>query len=326
MANLETNYLGLKLKSPVIMASSRLSARVENALKAEKAGAGAVVLRSLFEEQILVELAQSEPEMLGDIHPEALDYYSSMMKDYKISSYLDLIRATKRELTIPVFASLHCIHSGQWVQYAKKLEDAGADAIELNLYIQPHNVSQTADDIENQYYEIIENVKNVVKAPVAVKIPPYLTNFYNIVSSLEKRGASGVVMFNRFFRYDIDIERKAMIPGNLFSSPEEISLSMNWIARVFGKTKMDISASTGVHDSAAVVKQILSGASTVQVASVLYQKNIEVIGELLGGLKEWMERHGYDNLEQFRGSMSKMKSKAPIEYEREQFIKKDMEI
>ncbi len=326
MANLATNYMGLNLKSPVIMASSRLSGRVENAVKAQEAGAGAIVLRSLFEEQILVEIAQSEPELLGDIHPEALDYYSVLMKDYKISSYLDLIRQTKRELTIPVLGSLHCIHAGEWVTYAKKLEDAGTDGLELNLYIQPGNISQESDQIEDQYLQIVQRVKEVVKIPVSVKLPPYLTNFYHMVSAIERKGVSSVVLFNRFFRYDVDIEKKERIPGNIFSSPEEIYLSMNWIARIYGKTKMHIGASTGVHDSAAAIKQILAGATAVQVASILYLKNIEIISEINEGIAAWMERHGYQSLHDFQGTMSKVQSKSPIEYEREQFIKTDMEV
>ena len=325
MINLETYYLGLRLKSPLIMASSRLSARVENSVKAEESGAGAIVLRSLFEEQIIAEMA-GVGKTLGDYHPEALDYYKSVAKNYKVSSYLDLISQTKEKVTIPVIASLHCVHKGEWVEYASKLEKAGADALELNIYIKPEDMASSAESIESNYYEIFKSVKSQVNIPVSLKIPPYFTNIYNVAGNLDRLKVDGLVLFNRFYRFDIDINKLELVPGQILSSPDEISLPMRWISRLHGKIKTNISASTGVHDADGMIKQLLVGADTVQVASVLYQNNVEYMGTMIDGLKEWMGSKNFKYIDEFRGKLAKVHSKDPIDYERVQFIKKDMEV
>lgn len=324
MNNLETYYLGLRLKSPLIMASSRLSARVDNSIKAEESGAGAIVLRSLFEEQIIAEMS-SVGDSVGDYHPEALDYYKSVAKNYKVQSYLDLISQTKDAVSIPVIASLHCVHKGEWVEYASKLEKAGADALELNVYIKPEDIHSGAQSIEEHYYDILKDVKKHVDIPVSMKIPPYFTNIYHVVSNLDKLGVAGVVLFNRFFRFDIDIDKVELIAGEIFSTPDEISLPMRWISRLHGKVKTNIAASTGVHDGAGLIKQLLVGADAVQVASVLYQKNVEHMSTMLDELNRWMEAKGFNYIDEFRGKLAKVHSKDPIDYEREQFIRKDME-
>ena len=326
MENLTTSYMGLTLKSPVVVASSRITSKVENCQKAEEFGAGAIVLRSLFEEQIIADMIKNFPEEAQKFHPEAVEYYETISKDQSIFKYFDLVEKTKKAVNIPVLASIHCVSEGEWVNYASKLEQSGADAIELNLYITPKDNRLSALDIETKYFNIVESVQSKVKVPVSIKISPYFTNILHLIERFDAMKVAAVVFFNRYYRFDIDIQNEKLIPGKILSNPDEISVSMRWISLLYGHINASIAASTGIHDSEALIKQILVGADVAQVASVLYQKDLSAIADLLNGLKEWMKKHDYAQLSDFRGKLSKVKSHDPVAYERIQFIRQDMEL
>jgi len=326
MINLETKYMGLTLKSPVIMASSRLSSKVANTQKAEEYGAGAVVLRSLFEEQIMAEIYKSEPEHIDDFHPEAADYYKNISKDYTITQYFKLIEETKNAVSIPVLASIHCISKGQWVEYATRLENAGADGLELNLYITPEDPSQNSTDIEAHYLDIIKEVRSRVKIPVSVKLSPYFTNLYQMADKIDKTGVSSIVLFNRYYTFDIDIDKLALTSGNLLSSEDENATTLRWVSLIYGRIKANLSAGTGIHNAQTAVKQILAGASTVQIASVLYKNDMKSLSDIVTGIGSWMEQKNYNYLDDFRGKLSKVHSQEPHSYERVQFIRQDMDV
>ncbi|MES0488781.1 MAG: dihydroorotate dehydrogenase-like protein [Leptospirales bacterium] len=326
MINLETKYMGLTLKSPLIMASSRLSSKIANTQKAEEYGAGAVILRSLFEEQIMAEIYKGEPDNIAEYHPEAADYYNNIAKDYSISKYFKLIEETKNAVEMPVLASIHCISKGQWIEYATRLENAGADGLELNLYITPDNPSQNSTDIEAHYLDIIKEVQSRVKIPVAVKLSPYFTNLYQMAEKIDKTGVSSIVLFNRYYTFDIDVDKMALTSGNLLSSEDENSTTLRWVSLIYGRIKADLSAGTGIHNAKTAIKQMLAGASTVQVASVLYKNDMKSLSEIVTGIGSWMQEKGFNYTEEFRGKLSKVQSKEPYSYERVQFIRQDMDV
>jgi len=325
MASLKAKYLGLELKTPLVIASSRITGSLENCKTLEEYGAGAIVTRSLFEEQITGEISRHLSGAEENIHPEAVDYFQNLFKGISAKSYLGHIERCKKSVGIPIIASLHCTTKGKWVEFASECEKAGADALELNLYISPQNGAQRGADLEKIYMEISHEIKSRIKIPVAMKLPPYFTNTMNMVFQLDQSGIDGFVLFNRYYRFDFNIEDLKLIQGNVFSSPEEFALPLRWITLLSGKIHGSISASTGVHDYSSLIKLILAGAHTVQLASVLYLKEIKIIVEIINDIKLWMARKGFENLDQFRGLMAQVKSREPYNYERIQFIKNDME-
>jgi len=325
MVSLNTKYLGLDLKNPLVIASSRITGSLENCKNLEEYGAGAIVIRSLFEEQVTGEISRLFSGTEENIHPEAVDYVQNLLKRVSTKSYLDYIEKCKKSIGIPIIPSLHCTTKGKWIEFATQCEKAGADALELNLYISPQNGAQRGADLEKKYIDISEEIKSRIKIPVAMKLPPYFTNTMNMVFQLDQSGIDGFVLFNRYYRFDFNIEDLKIIQGNVFSSPEEFALPLRWITLLSGKIHGSISASTGVHDYSTFIKLILAGAHTVQLASVLYIKDIKIIVEIINDIKLWMSRKGFENLDQFRGLMAQVKNRQPYIYERIQFIKNDME-
>lgn len=319
MPNLEVNYLGLKLKNPVIVSSSGLTGTVDKIRLLEQAGAGAVVLKSLFEEQINFEAGSL---MEDHSYPEAGDYIRNYTKSHSVGNYLDLIEEAKKSVTLPVIASINCISASEWTGFARKIEEAGADALELNVYFIPTDKFTPSAGFENIYYELVRKVTGIVSIPVSIKLGNHFTNVLALVDRLYALGAKGVVLFNRFYEPDIDIERMRLTSADVFSNPSDLRHVLRWIALVSDKVSLiDISASTGVHSYEAVVKQLLAGARTVQVCSLLYRKGIKEIAGLVGGLEEWMKRKGYGSVEEFRGRMTYRNIPDPSVYERSQFMK-----
>ncbi len=321
--NLSVNYLGLKLKSPVVVGSSSLTTSIANLKKIENSGAGAVVLKSIFEEEIYNEY-RSILEKEKDLEfPDVrfLDYYDYKIKEDNIKKYLDLIKTAKSTVNIPVIASINCVSSWEWNFFAKKLEEAGADAIELNMFILPSDFTKTADEIEQTYLNIIAKIKEAVKIPIAVKLSYYFADLAAFVKRVSESGVDGVVLFNRFFHPDFDIENFKIIPSNVLSRSSDLAISLRWMSILSGRMGCDLIASTGVHDGASVIKEILAGANAVQVVSALYKNGIESISDMLQEIKEWMEKHGFENLDDFRGKMSQVNSPNPAEYERVQFMR-----
>ena len=321
MADLAASYMGLKIRNPLIVASCSLVNSVEGVQRCADAGAGAVVLKSLFEEQIEAETKEIERHVWLAGHAEAYDYVRRIGIETGAQDYLNLVEAAKKSVSIPVIASLNCITPQWWTDYAKRIEAAGADALELNISILPSDPRHTSHDIEDLYYKILEGVENSVKIPVAVKIGPYFTSIAAIAKELCNRGASALVLFNRFYQLDINVDKLSLVPGYRFSAPEEISLSLRWISLLAGRINCDLAATTGVHDASGVVKQLLAGASAVQLCSTLYMHGIGHLATMISNLEHWMDTHHFESIEQFRGKLSQQESDRPELYERLQYIK-----
>ena len=317
--NLETKYLGLTLRNPVIVSSSGLTDSVEKIKRLEKQGAGAVVLKSLFEEQINFEVSRM---LEHSDYPEAEDYIRNYSKNNSVEEYLNLIERAKRETAIPIIASINCISATDWLSFAKRIEEAGADALEINVFYFPTDKKMKGDDYERIYYDLANKLKDEVNLPIAFKLGSNFTNLVRVVDELYYRGVKGVVLFNRFYEPDIDVDNMKFRAGEVFTSPSDISKSLRWVGIISDKnTEVDIAASTGVHDGKAVAKQLLAGADAVMVCSALYKNGPDYLGIILHEFKLWMEKFGYESISDFQGKMSYSKLKDPAVYERSQFMK-----
>ncbi len=322
MIDLSTTYMGLKLKNPIIVGSSGLTNSVENVVKCAENGAGAVVLKSLFEEQISYSINKTFMENESNrAYPEALDYITHYTRESDVEKYLDLIRQAKKAVDIPVIASINCLSAAEWVSFANRIEEAGADGLELNIFILPSDPHKKGDENELMYFEIIQSVLKQVSIPVAIKISYYFSGFSNTALQFSWTGVSGIVLFNRFFSPDIDIDKFEVISTNVFSSPAEMSLTLRWIAMLSDKLHCDMAASTGIHDGKAVIKQLLAGAKAVQIASVIYKNGFGQIELMLKEMQDWMQKHNFSDTSQFIGKMSFKGAENPAAFERVQFMK-----
>ncbi len=319
MPNLEVNYVGLTLRNPLIVASSGLTATADKVMSIEQTGAAAVVLKSLFEEQINYETGSL---IMNHDYPEAEDYIRNYTKSNSVENYLNLIGEAKKSVSIPVIASVSCISASDWVGFSRRIEDAGADALELNVFVIPVDKFSSSADIEKIYFDIAKKVTAIVKIPVVMKLGNHFTNVLAVVDRLYALGVKGVVMFNRFYEPDIDIDRMKLSSADVFSNPSDLRHVLRWTALVSDKVGLvDISASTGIHSWEAVVKQLLAGAKTVQVCSLLYKNGISEMTNLLRGLEDWMKKKGFGSVDEFCGKMSYRKIPDPSVYERSQFMK-----
>ncbi len=324
MTDLSTKYLGLTLKNPVIAASSELTGNIKSIKKLESNGIAAVVLKSIFEEEILQQTRKKtreaeEDRMMYSELSETLDYIDLHIKEDTLNDYLDLIRQAKKETLIPVIASINCITDYEWIDFAEKIERAGADAIELNLFLNP--TDQTNKNFEETYLTISTKVVQKVGIPVSVKISPYFTKLTRVIADLSSTGIQGLVLFNRFFSPDIDLERMEVVPADQFSNEHEYLNVLRWIALLSKKTDCDLAATTGIHSAETIIKQILAGASAVQIASVLYLKGIDYLSTLLKDLENWMEEKNFNCLSQLQGKLCQESVTNPSAYERRQFMK-----
>ena len=322
MPDLSIKYLGLDLKSPVIAGSSSLTNSIEHLKAIEKAGAGAVVLKSVFEEEIYLEYAQ-EFDKLGpmDNNLEFLDYYDLEIKKENLKQYLQLITEAKAQLSIPVIASINCITSQEWGFFAKKIEAAGADALELNMFVTPTDLSQTSQDNESTYFDIITRVTQKISIPVSVKISPYFSNLGGMIRDISFSGVKGIVLFNRFYSPDIDVNKETVHGANVLSNESDYLLPLRWLAMMSNRVNCDLASSTGLHDWETAVKMILAGSQAVQVASALYYKGFGFIEEINQQISGWMAEHNYETIDEFRGKLSQENSINPSEFERVQFMK-----
>jgi dihydroorotate dehydrogenase (fumarate) len=320
MANVATKYLGLALPSPLVLASSSLSNRVDALVAAEGHGAGAVVLRSLFEEQIeAAQTALDEAQERGqDSNPEGRTYFPPQRVGPH--EYLSLVERAKKALKIPVIASLNCCSPGSWAEYAADIEKAGADALEVNVYDVDANPAETGAEIEQRHVDAVAQVRGAVRIPIAVKLCPWYTSVANVADRMVKAGANGLVLFNRFLQPDISLDKLAPQVGLNLSSPAEAVLPLRWVALLHGRVKADLAASGGIHDGQAVAKQLLAGATVVQLASVLVRHGIPHLGKIRLELETWMERRGYDSVDDLRGTLSQRKVHDPSAYERAQYV------
>lgn len=319
MEKLSTRYLGLDLKSPLIVSSSKLTSTIDHLIEAEKNGAGAVVLKSLFEEQINHYIHQV-PSAHG--FPEADDYISGYTRSNSVEEYLDLIRKAREKLSIPVIPSINCHTSEGWTEFAGRIADAGADALEINVFFLPVDRKVSSADSEKIYFALVEKLKKNLKIPVALKIGFRFSNILYMIDQFYKRGVDGVVMFNRFYEPDIDIEKMEVTTASVFSHENEKRYVLRWVGMASAQNlNISISASTGVHNGEDAVKYLLAGADSVQVCSVLYNKGIKYLKEMNSQISEWMNRHGFTSINDFRGKLNYANYTSPTVFERTQFMK-----
>ncbi len=312
--------MGLELENPLIVSSSGLTNTVQGIERCFRAGAGAVVLKSLFEEQIDFETRDERETEERSSHPEAGDYLERMSKQLGPSDYLSLIREAKRSFREPVIASVNCVTSKWWADWTRQIEDAGADAIELNVAIMPRGNERGASEIESLFLQIVERVRRQVRIPVSVKLGPYFTSLPHLVARLVMSGVRGLVLFNRFYQIDIDVKSLSLVPGYQFSTPAEIYPTVRWTSILSGNDAYDIAASTGVDSGDDVVKLLLAGAQTVQICSTLYRNGYEHIGKLLADVEAWMKHNKFETIDEFRGMLRQGASEYPASYERLQYI------
>ncbi len=322
--NLTTNYLGLSLKNPVVASASPLSERVDNFKKLEDAGAGAVVMHSLFEEQLTLE-SEALDRSLNEtsfVSAESLSYFPDA-GTYRLGpeDYLETLAKAKRAVGIPVIGSLNGVSTGAWIGYAEKIQEAGADALELNIYTIPTNPNATAEQVEQGYCDLVRAVKASVRIPVAVKLCPYFTSMVNMASKLDKAGADGLVLFNRFYQPDFDLEALEVVPSLQLSTSYELLLRLHWTAILFGNIRPDIAVTGGVHTSYDVLKAMMAGARVAMMTSAILKRGVGYVSTVLEELKTWMEEHEYESIKQMQGSMSERSVKDPKSFLRANYLK-----
>ena len=322
--DLTTHYMGLALMSPLVASASPLSKSVEGVKRLEDAGAAAVVLLSLFEEQIANEsLALDHYLSVGtESYNEALSYFPEADK-YEVGpdKYLELIRGAKESVSIPIIGSLNGVSTGGWIRYARLMEQAGADGIELNMYYIPTNVNISGADIEQRYLDTLDAVVKSVTIPVAVKLSPFFSSTANIVARMAREGARAVVLFNRFYQPDFDLEKLEVVPSLEFSRSYDLRLPLHWAAILFGHVPVDIAITSGIHTHLDVLKSLMAGANVVEVASELLQHGVGRIGEIELALRAWMEEFEYESVRQMHGSMSQIRCPDPGAFERANYMK-----
>ena len=326
MTDLSVKYMGLHLKNPIIAGSSGMTGTIDDLQRLEESGVAAVVMQSLFEEQIYLDAEYQRLKLIENnpIHAhysESFDYIETNTRNEYVTNYLHTIREAKKKLRIPVIASINCISSSGWTSFAARLQDAGADAIELNIAVLSFNPVLSAADIEQLHLDIIHQVRAMVNIPVAVKISPYFTDLSRIIDDIAATGVNGIVLFNRFFSPDIDIDNMRVTVANKHSTASELSNTLRWIAMKSDKVPCDLCASTGVHTGGNAIKILLAGGTAVQIVSTLYENGLEQASVMLNEIETWMERKGYDHIGQFAAKMRCCETDTPAPYERIQFMK-----
>ena len=324
MLDLSTTYLGLELKNPLVASSSPLSKEIDNVLRLEDSGVAAVVLHSLFEEQINLESHELDRMLSTNVESfaEALTYFPDM-GNYNIGpeGYLEHIRKCKQATEIPIVASLNGVSNGGWTKYAKQIEEAGADALELNVYYLPTDPNLTGAQVEQMYIDLVSHVKASVSIPVAVKLAPYFSATANICKRLDAAGVDGLVLFNRFYQPDFDLENLEVVPKVMLSSQYELLLRLHWVAVLHGKIKADMAITGGVQTAEDVVKSMMAGAKVAMMTSALLRQGIDYLDTLQTNLLEWLVEHEYESIKQMQGSMSQQAVAEPAAFERANYMK-----
>jgi dihydroorotate dehydrogenase (fumarate) len=320
--DLSTTFMGIRIANPLIVASSGLTSSADKVKECADAGAGAVVLKSLYEEQIVTgKNAIITQDDMYFWYPQAIDFVNNFSREEGIHAYLKLIEESKKAVSIPVIASINCVTPWEWPKYAAEIEKSGADGMELNIFIPPTNINLTGYKIEETYMDIIHEVRKNVEIPIAVKVGFYFTSLYRTLYKISNLDINSLVLFNRYFRPDIDIDNLRVVAQNVFSSPHEITLTLRWIALLYGKINKELVAATGIHDYQGVIKQILAGATAVQICSTLYMNGLGYIRNILDDVRQWMTQKGYSNLTSFRGLVARNEENTAA-FERVQFMKK----
>jgi len=324
MVDLTTTYLGLKLKNPLVASPSPLSEKVDNVKRMEQAGISAVVMYSLFEEQIIHESLELDYFLNRgtESFAEALTYFPDVGR-YSLTpdKYIAILEKTKLAVNIPVMGSLNGVSTGGWIEYAHKIQEAGADALELNLYYLPTDVTLTSNQIEDNYLKLVSDIRAEVKIPLAVKLAPFFTALPNFANRLVEAGANGLVLFNRFYQPDMDLENLEVVPNLVLSNSDDLRLPLRWIAILYGKVKADLALTSGVHTPEDAIKAIMAGANVAMSTSALLKRGTQAIQQILTGMEEWMIAHEYESVKQMRGSMSQGAVADPAAFERANYMK-----
>ncbi|NJO42233.1 MAG: dihydroorotate dehydrogenase-like protein [Cyanobacteria bacterium CRU_2_1] len=322
--NLTTTYMGLTLRSPLVPSASPLSERIDNIQRMEDAGAAAVVMHSLFEEQLRLERYELHHHLTHgtESFPEALTYFPEL-SSFRVGpeEYLDHICKAKEKTCIPIIASLNGCSAGGWINYARQIEQAGANALELNVYDVPTDATLPGEQIEQTYVEVLNAVKATVSIPVAMKLSPYFTNMTNMAKQLDRVGANALVLFNRFYQPDINLETLEVEPNVLLSTPQSMRLPMRWIAILYGHVNANLAATSGIHSGRDVLKMLMAGADVTMLCSVLLRHGIDQIRVIEQEMREWMEEHEYESVRQLQGSMSQKNCPNPSAFERAQYMR-----
>jgi len=321
VADVRTTYLGLTLKNPLVVASSGLTRDVEGIKKHAEAGAAAAVVKSLFEEQIDYDARNMIEGIDHSSHADAFDFLTHASKDYYIDSYLETVERAKDAVNIPIIASVNCKSDGAWIEYADRFEAVGADALELNVFVVPSDETRSSEEIEQIYLDILSKVQREVSIPVALKIGPHFTSMAGFMKRLDEGGADGLVLFNRFYKTDIDVNYMVAKSGSIMSVPEEAAVPLQWTALMAGRLACDICSNTGIHDGDGVIKQLLAGAKCVQLCSAILKNGSGVLSEMERRLEQWMEEKQFDTIESFRGKLSFTGEGPSDVWERSQYIK-----
>jgi len=321
MADLRTTYMGMELKNPFIVSSSGMTDSVKKIVKAEEAGAGAVVLKSLFEEDIVNAVQKDGSLDTYSTHPEAMEYINHLGMLQQPDAYLELVEQAVKAVNIPIIASLNCYSDEWWLDYAKRIEQMGAHAIELNIALVPVSVKKKPEELELEILNIVKKAVKALKIPVAVKIGSFFTSLPEIVDRIRQAGASAVVLFNRFYSPDIDIEKIEFKNGNPLSAEEEFSTVLRWTGILSDLVECDFSATTGIHSSSSAIKVILAGANTVQLCSVLYKKGLSSLTDMINETEAWMDKKNYGNIKDFHSLLSMNDDKESAYYQRLQYVK-----
>jgi dihydroorotate dehydrogenase (fumarate) len=322
--SLTTNYLGLVLKNPIVASSSPLSHSVDSIRRLEDAGASAVVMYSLFEEQITFESSYVDHYLRSGTNSfaESLSFFPEM-DQYNVwpDEYLNLIRRAKESVDIPIIGSLNGVSAGGWINYASLIEDAGADALELNVYYVPTDLDLTGQEVEHIYLQMLRSVKRAVTIPLAMKLSPYFSSLGNIAKRMVDEGADGLVLFNRFYQPDLDLETLQVAPRLVLSNSNELRLPLRWVAILYGRLLADMAITTGVHTSEDVLKSLMAGAKVTMMASELLQNGVRRIKEILNEIEKWMDEREYASVAQMIGSMSQQHCAEPAAFERANYMK-----
>jgi len=323
MSTLNTVFAGLNLKNPIIAASSGLTQSVSQINELANAGVAAVVLKSIFEEEILMEMEQVQHQMVGQlsVFPETRDFLDEEPHIDLIRDHIQLIAEAKASVNIPIIASINCVSNQKWTYIAAEFEKAGADAIELNLFSLPSDMNRPAGEIEQMYLDLVDEVCNSVKIPVILKVSPYFTSLGQMLKKFSLLPIKGIVLFNRYYSPDIDIVHKKLVSSFVLSAPSEIALPLRWTAITSQQLNISLAASTGIHSTSDVIKLLLAGSSAVQIASVIYESGAEIIGKMLSELQIWMQQNDYHSIGDFKGKLSLGRQNDAAEWERVQFMR-----
>lgn len=324
MTNLSTTYLGLKLKNPLVASASPLSKRIDRAKKLEEAGISAIVMYSLFEEQIIHESLELDHFLTrgSDSFAEAQSYLpDGGMYGVSPEKYLNMVAGLKKALSIPVIGSLNGVSKGGWTSYAKRIEEAGADALELNLYYLATDPDLKSEELEAAQVDLVADVRSAIKIPLAVKLSPYITSLPNFAKRLVDAGANGLVLFNRFYQPDFDLDELDIVHNLDLSTSADMRLPLRWISILYGKVHADFALTSGVHTATDVIKAMMAGAKVTMTASTLLNHGEQAVGEILGGVEAWMQEREYESIEQMQGSMAQKNVREPAAFERANYMK-----